>query len=202
MVLSSFFAARAIGSRKFTYDRKTGEYVNAYDPEDRVSAQHMEELTSALSHAAVEETVVDVMKRRSTFRKMTMVSKIFLSVGKKDLSALTVSTLGDIHTCSTSYFRGRRQSKHRFRIYYSLLIGLFIPVRLIYYLGVRCELHRDERGSFLTLYSRTFQTDILKPTIEPTVWASPSRHGSTSLPPAYEAKVPIRVHLWVPSALP
>lgn len=81
--------ARALESRKFTFDQRSGDYVNAYDPTDRIPAAKMEELQSALFKASVEETVVDVMRRRSTFRKMTMVSRLFLNMEKKDLSAIS-----------------------------------------------------------------------------------------------------------------
>ncbi|KAL8429307.1 hypothetical protein ACSSS7_006672 [Eimeria intestinalis] len=83
--------APQIISRKFTKDVQTGDYVNAHDPADRVSAAELEELQKAMSHAAVDETVVDVMKRRSSFRKMKMVSRMYEKVQKKELSALSTT---------------------------------------------------------------------------------------------------------------
>ncbi|KAL8428130.1 hypothetical protein Efla_005833 [Eimeria flavescens] len=81
--------APPILSRKFTKDVHTGEYVNAHDPSDRVSAEALEKLNAAMSQAAVEETIVDVMKRRSTLRKMQTTSRIFARVQKKERFALS-----------------------------------------------------------------------------------------------------------------
>ncbi|KAL8446788.1 hypothetical protein Emag_004549 [Eimeria magna] len=86
-------AAPQIISRKFTKDLRTGDYVNAHDPTDRVSAAELERLQSAMSQAAVDETVVDVMRRRSSMRKMKMVSRMFEKVQKKELSALSPTPL-------------------------------------------------------------------------------------------------------------
>ncbi|KAL8275224.1 hypothetical protein Esti_000808 [Eimeria stiedai] len=83
--------APQIMSRKFTKDVETGDYVNAHDPTDRVTAAELEKLQSAMSQAAVDETVVDIMKRRSSVRKMKTVSRMFEKVQKKELSAITVS---------------------------------------------------------------------------------------------------------------
>lgn len=55
-----------------------------------MSADAMRELRTALSNAAVEETVVDLVKRRSTMRKMSTLSKMYLNIEKKELHALSV----------------------------------------------------------------------------------------------------------------
>ncbi|OEH77290.1 hypothetical protein cyc_06722 [Cyclospora cayetanensis] len=77
-------------SRKFTLDAKSGDYVNAHNPSERMDAKSLNELTKALSKASVKETVVDVMRRRSTLRKMTIVSKVFLNMQKKELSSISI----------------------------------------------------------------------------------------------------------------
>nr|AET50869.1 hypothetical protein [Eimeria tenella] len=81
--------ARTLERRKFTFDATSGNYVNAHDPSERIPADRMHELQKALSNAAVEETVVDIMRRRSTLRKMSMASRLFLELEKKKLSAIT-----------------------------------------------------------------------------------------------------------------
>ncbi|XP_026192337.1 uncharacterized protein LOC34622826 [Cyclospora cayetanensis] len=80
---------RFLESRKFTLDAKSGDYVNAHNPSERMDAKSLNELTKALSKASVKETVVDVMRRRSTLRKMTIVSKVFLNMQKKELSSIS-----------------------------------------------------------------------------------------------------------------
>lgn len=100
-------AAQKLESRKFTYDSRTGEYVNAHDERDRIPREQLQELSRALSTAAVKETVVDIMQRRATLRKMSKASRLFLQCNKKDLSTLSVNTpqLPPPQACMHVYMR-------------------------------------------------------------------------------------------------